>query len=139
MLSIHKPTNPPLIKFYVGTGGVKKGQLAVVSSNTAVVASEGVTTAILIGIATDDFAAGVIGTFYDLRGAEVQADIYQGGATDAFVAANVGTMYDVYTAGTTNEFFIDPNDTADPMFALQSFNSENATATLRVKPTLLFL
>lgn len=136
MITVNKPSSAPLIKFYVGTGGVKKGQLAKIDSNTAVIATEGISTAIVIGVACDDFDAGDVGLFYGLRDVEVEMDVYQGGATDTFADANIGVAYDIYHAGTTNEYFIDPNDTTGAMFYLQSYNNDNATATLRLIPTL---
>lgn len=138
MLTVNKPTPRPLIKFVTG-GILKKGQIAVVSANTAVVATEGVTTAIIIGIACDDYASGVLGYFYDLRDAEIEADVYQGGGTDTFALANVGSQFDLYTAGTTNPFFVDPNDTTNPMVVLQSYNNDNATCIVKIMEDLLYI
>ena len=136
MITVNKLSTAPLIKYTVGTGGVKKGQLAKTSSSTAVVATEGATTAVIIGVAADDYIATEIGLFYDIRGREVEIDIYQGDATDTFQASDIGKAFDIYHAGTTAEYYIDPNDITNAMFVVQSYDNTRKIATARILAAL---
>lgn len=139
MITVNKLSTAPLIKFYVGTGGVKKGQLAMASSDTAVIATEGQNTAVIIGVAADDYDAGDVGLFYDIRGREVEIDIYQGGSTDTFADSDIGKDFDIYHAGTTNEYYIDPNDTTGAMFVVQSYDNTRKIATARIISALCYI
>ena len=138
-MKVVTPTNSPVIPFYVGTGGVLAGQLAMVSSNTAIDATEGQTTAVLIGVAQADYDAGVVGYFSDIRGALVELPIYQGGATDTFAAADIGKAFDIYVDGTTGEMYIDPNDTTGAMAVVYSYNNDKQTAIVRFLSALIYL
>lgn len=139
MIKVNRPYPVPQISYTVGTGGVKKGQICVISGNTAVTASEGVSTAIVIGVALDTVAEGSIGYFADLNGAILEFDIYQGGATDTFVAADVGKAFDIYVDGTTKEMFIDPNDTTGAMVVLMSYDNTNLKGFAKIYSSLLAL
>lgn len=139
MISVNKLSTAPLIKFVVGTGGVKKGQLAMVSSDTAVIATEGATTAVIIGVAAEDYLATEIGLFYDIRGREIEIDIYQGSTVDVFADTDIGKAFDIYHAGTTNEYYIDPNDTSGAMFVVQSYDNTRAMATARIIAALCYI
>jgi len=138
-MKVVTPTNSPVIPFYVGTGGVLKGQLAMVSSNTAIDAAEGQSTAVLIGIAQDDYDASEVGYFEDIRGALVELPIYQGGATDTFAAADIGKAFDIYVDGTSGEMYIDPNDTTGAMAVVYSYNNDKQTAIVRFLSALIYL
>lgn len=138
-MKVVTPTNSPVIPFYVGTGGVLKGQLAMVSSNTAIDATEGQSTAVLIGIAQDDYDAAEVGYFEDIRGALVELPIYQGGATDTFAAADIGKAFDIYVDGTSGEMYIDPNDTTGAMAVVYSYNNDKQTAIVRFLSALIYL
>lgn len=139
MITVNRVGIAPLIKMKVGTGGVKAGQLAMVSSDTAVIATEGQSTAVLLGIACEDYDADEVGCFYNIRGADLEFDVYQGGATDTFTDANIGADFDIYHAGTTNPYYIDPNDTTGGMFTLKSYDNDRATAVLRVISALCYV
>ncbi len=139
MITVNRPSTAPLIKFYVGTGGVKKGQLAKVDSSTAVIATEGISTAIVIGVACADYDAGEVGLFYDIKGREVEMDIYTGSTTDTFADSDIGKAFDIYHAGTTAEYFIDPNDTSGAMFIVQSYDNTRATAVCRIIDALCYV
>lgn len=139
MITVNKLSTAPLIKFYVGTGGVKKGQLAMVSSDTAVIATEGASTAVIIGVAADDYDAGTVGLFYDIRGREVEIDIYQGSTVDDFDDDDIGKAFDIYHAGTTAEYYIDPNDTSGAMFVVQSYDDTRKIATARIISALCYI
>ncbi|NCB66548.1 MAG: hypothetical protein EOM48_10345 [Bacilli bacterium] len=127
----------PVIPFYVGTGGIAKGQLAMLSSNTAIDATEGATTAIYIGIAQDDYAAGVVGYFDDIRGTLVELPIYQGGATDACVASDIGKAYDIIVDSGIMK--LDLNDTTGACVVVQSYNNDTQTAIVRFISAVCYL
>lgn len=130
-------SHKPMISFYVGTGGILKGQLAMVSSSTAIDATEGQSTAVIIGIANDDYDAGVVGQFTDIDGAIIEMPIYQGGSTDTFADSDIGKAFDINV--TSEVFSLDPNDTSGAMFVLQSYNNDNATCTAKIVKALLYL
>ena len=136
MITVNKLSTAPLIKYAVGTGGVLKGQLAKASSSTAVIATEGASTAVIIGVAADDYGAGEIGLFYDIRGREIEIDIYQGSTVDVFADSDIGKAFDIYHAGTTAEYFIDPNDVTGAMFVVQSYDNTRKIATARILAAL---
>ena len=127
----------PVIPFYVGTGGVLKGQLAMVSSDTAIDATEGQSTAVLIGIAQADYDATEVGYFDDIRGALVELPIYQGGATDTFTDADIGKAFDIYVDSGVMK--IDPNDVTGSMAVLYSYNNDAQTAVVRFLGALIYL
>jgi len=139
MLKVNRPEPVPHIMYTVGTGGIKKGQIAVVSGNTAVAATEGVSTAIVLGIALDTVAENGIVQIECMDGSLIEADVYQGGATDVFAAGDVGKAFDIYVNGSTGEMYIDPNDTTDPMFVVMSYDNAKAKAWLKIKKALLYL
>jgi len=139
MLDINKPNPERFLHFYTGTGGLKKGQLAVLDSSTAIAAPEGVATAILLGIAVEDYAAGTVCSLYPLTGTEIKCSVYQGGATDTFAAANVGTLFDIYIDSSTGEMFIDPNDTTNPFLALMSYDNVSHIAYARPINSVIYV
>lgn len=136
MKTLYK-SHDPLISFYVGTGGILKGQLGMVSSSTVIDATEGVSTAIIVGIAVDDYDAGEVGYFDDIDGAIVELPIYQGGATDTFADSDIGKAFDIYV-DTDGEMYLDPNDTTGAMFVLQSYDNTNLTCTAKIIKALLY-
>lgn len=139
MIKVNRPYPVPQISFTVGVGGVKKGQLATVSSSTAVAASEGVSTAIVIGVALDDYDAGDVGYFECLDGSILEMDIYQGGATDTFSASDIGKAFDIYVDGTSGEMFIDPNDTTGAMVVVMSYNNTFLKGYAKILKSLVYL
>ena len=112
MLSVSNPYPVKQLKMIAGTGGAKKGQLAVLSSGTAIAATEAVASAIILGVfaeaadATDMVMIDPI-----VPGGCIVADFYQGGSTDAITDAMLGTLYDLYVDGSTGEMYLDLNDT----------------------------
>jgi hypothetical protein len=127
--------------FYTGSGGLVDGTLAVLDSGTAIQASEGVASAILLGVVIGDYDAGEIATIYPLTGTELKMDIYQGGATDTFAAANVGTPFDIYvdTGATPDAFYIDPNDTTGAFLVLMSYDNTALKANLRALNSVIYV
>jgi len=112
MLSVSNPYPVKQIKMIAGTGGAKKGQLAVLSSGTAIAASEAVASAIILGVFAEDAdATDMVMIDPITAGGYIVADVYQGGATDAITDAMLGTLYDIYVDGSTGEMYLDLNDT----------------------------
>lgn len=124
-----------MISFYVGTGGILKGQLAMISSDTAIDATEGQSSAILIGVAADDYDAGEVGQFYPLDG-EFEMPIYQGSTIDNATDEMVGTGFDLYVD--TNDHMLDLNDETGEMFALMRYDNARHVAWVRVIRALVW-
>lgn len=139
MIKVNRPYPVPQIKFYVGVGGIKKGQLAVVSSSTAVAAAEGVSTAVVIGVALEDYDAGEVGYFESLKDTLLEMDIYQGGSTDVFADSDIGKAFDIYVNGTSGEMFIDPNDTTGAMVVVMGYNNDMQKAYAKILGSLVYL
>lgn len=133
-----KPCNinpQKMISFYVGTGGILKGQLAMVDSDTAIDATAGQNTAILIGVAAETYEAGDVGLFYPLDD-EFEIPLYQGGSIDIGSAALVGTGFDL-KVGSSGEHELDLNDESGEMFILQRYDNEQRIAWVRVIKALI--
>ena len=137
MINVVNAKPERIMHFYTGSGGLKAGQLAVLDSGTAIAASEGVSTAILLGVALDDASAGAICNIYPLTGTELEIDIYQGGATDTFAAANVGTPFDIYV--NSGDMLIDPNDTTGAFLVLMSYDNEYQKAYVRALNSVIYV
>jgi len=125
-----------IVHAYTGSGGLKKGQFAVLDSGTAIAASEGVASAILLGVAMEDYDATEICNLYPLTGTELEMHVYQGGATDTFAAANVGTPFDIYVD--TYDTYIDPNDTGGGFLILESYDNVNHIAYARALNSVIY-
>ena len=126
-----------LIHFYTGTGGIAKGQFGEVSSDTVVDAAAGCATAILIGVALEDYDAGDVASLYPITGTEFKLHIYQGGAIDTFADTDIGKAFDIYVD--TNDTYIDPNDTSGAFLVLMSYDNTAKTATCRALSTVNYL
>lgn len=136
-MKVVTPSLCPVIPFYVGTGGIAKGQLGMLSSNTVIDATEGATTPIYIGIAQDDYDAGVVGYFDDLRGALIELPIYQGGSVDACVASDIGKAYDIIVDSGVMK--LDLNDTGGACVVVQAYNNDAQTALVRFISAVCYL
>jgi len=123
--------------FISGTGGLFKGQLCVLDSGTAIAASEGVASAILLGIAVEDALAGAIATIYPLTGTELEIDIYQGSTVDVGTAAMIGLVYDIYVD--SEDYLLDLNDTGGPFLVLMSYNNEYRKAYARAINSVIYV
>lgn len=129
--------NPQKMLFgYVGTGGVSKGQLCMIDSDTIIDATEGQTTAVLYGVAFDDYDAGEVGQFYPLDDTEFKVPIYQGSTVDEATDAMIGVDYDLYVD--SGEHYLDLNDTTNPMFVLQRYDNDQKMAWVRVIKALIY-
>jgi hypothetical protein len=124
------------VHYYTGSGGLKKGQFAVLDSGTAIAASEGISTAILLGVAMEDAAATAICTLMPLTGTELLFNIYQGSTTDTFTASNVGTPFDIYVDSA--DTYIDPNDSTGGFLILTSYDNTARTAKARVLNSVIY-
>jgi hypothetical protein len=67
----------PLKMGYLGTGGILKGQLGMVDSDTIIDATEGQSTAVLFGVAAESGDAGDVVPFYPLIGKLFKVPVYQ--------------------------------------------------------------
>lgn len=139
MLKVNRPEPVPHIIYTVGTGGVKKGQLVIASSSTAVTAAEAPTDATVLGVALDTKAEGAQVQIECIDGSLIEADIYQGGATDTFTATDVGKAFDIFVDGTTGEMFVDPNDTTGAFLVLMSYDNSKGKAWLKIHRAKLLL
>lgn len=121
---------PERIKhYYTGSGGLSKGQFAKLDSATAVACTEGIGSAILLGVSMGDYLATEICDIYPVSGTEFELHIYQGSSTDTFTDANVGTPFDIFVD--TLDTYIDPNDTSGAFLVLMTYDNVHLTATCR--------
>mgnify|MGYP001308316302 CR=1 FL=1 len=132
--TVVSPKADRFIKAYTGTGGLYKGQLAVLDSGTAIQASEGVATAIVLGVSLEDYDAGEVCSLIPVQDNEFEMDVYQGGAADTFADSNIGTPFDIYVS--TEDTYLDANDTAGAFLVLQSYDNTNHKATVRFLSTV---
>jgi len=120
--------NPgPLKMGYLGTGGILKGQLGMIDSETIIDATEGVATAILFGVAAESGDAGEVVPFYPLLGKLFKVPVYQGSTVDDVTAAMVGGVdYDMYVNST--DHMLDLNDITGAMMHIVDYNNDEHTA-----------
>lgn len=126
-----------LIHMYAGTGGLTKGALCVIDSNTAIEASEGISTAIVLGVAADDCDAGKVASIYPVNGVEIEADIYQGGASDTFADSNQGVLYDIYVS--SHNYYVDPNDTSGAFVQVNRYDNTHKKAWIRIPEAYIYM
>lgn len=138
MLQPSQNYNGKMHKYYTGTGGLKKGTIAKLDSGTAILAAEGIASAILLGVAAEDYDAGEICSLYP-PDIEYDINIYQGGATDTFAAANVGTPFDIYVDGTSKDMSLDANDTTGAFCVLMGYDNALQKAQIRFLSTVNYL
>lgn len=89
------------VPFIVGTGGIVAGDLAVVSSATAVKAAAAASDATVLGIALADGSAGDTISFGLVAGKTV-ASGYTGSTKTSVVAADTGKVFDLTDENTVN-------------------------------------
>ena len=96
-----------VVPFIVGTGGVTKGDLVVLSAGTVVKATAGVTASTVVGIACDTKVAEAI-VLVDVitSGTTVIAPFTVAGTKKTFADTDLGLVYDISNATTVN-----PDDT----------------------------
>lgn len=132
--TVVSPKADRFIKAIVGTGGLYKGQLAQLDTGTAIQAAEGMATAIGLGVALEDYAEGAICSLIPLADNEFEMDVYQGSTTDTFTDANIGVPFDIYVS--TEDTYLDANDTSGAFLVLQSYDNTNHKATVRFLSTV---
>lgn len=116
---------------------LKKGQLAIFDTGEAKPAAAALVAATAYGIVVDDADDTEIVYLHPLVGAELEADVYQGGVLKGFTDAMLGLAYDmVVTAG---EMEIDPNDTNGGFFVLSGYNNTMRTCTGRIALADIYL
>lgn len=125
-----------LLQMVAGAAGVKKGQILVFNAGVADATAEGVATAIVLGVACDDAASGVIVAIYPASRIKMQFPIYQGGATDVFADANVGDLFDIFVD--TADTYLDPNDVTGGFVILESYDNTNLIAIGSIPKTLCY-
>lgn len=90
-----------VIKGTVGTGGVTKGDLVVLSGNTFVKAAAAPTAATVIGISLGTYAATAVGKFELAQGRIVTA-VYTGSTKTSVTDADISKVFDLTDSQTVN-------------------------------------
>ena len=106
-----------IVKLIVGTGGVTKGHLCVLSSNTVVLAAAAATDATVLGIAAETAVQGALASI-ELCGDRIIRSEYAG------TASNLATCkeFDLTDSNTVNI-----NDTTGGIFLCVGYNTTNTT------------
>jgi hypothetical protein len=86
-----------VIKGTVGTSGVSKGDMCVLSSNTFVQAAGGATVLTVCGIALEDASSGDVGKF-ELVGDRIVTARYTGSSKTSVTDADISKVFDFSTA-----------------------------------------
>lgn len=137
MFSVCNPNPTSRIFVTCGATDLKKGELCTWSTSTAIPATEGVATAIILGVVAEDTVAGAQTPIDPVINVEIEMDIYQGGATDTFATADVGKLFDIYV--TSNKFYIDPNDVDGAFIMLTRYDNDQAKAWGRIPQAYQYL
>lgn len=137
MIKVMNSNPSRYMHFISGTGGLFKGQICVLDSGTAIAASEGVASAILLGIAMEDAAAGTLAIIYPMTGTELEIDIYQGSTVDVATDAMIGLVYDVYV--NSEDYLLDLNDTSGAFFVLMSYDNARQKAYVRAINSIIYV
>lgn len=125
------------LRFVTGVGGLTKGQLAVLSSGTAIATSEGVSSAILLGVALETTLATEMALVYPLTGTELEMGIYQGDTIKVFAPADIGKPFDIYVD--SKETYLDPNDTTGAFLVLSSYDNTTKIARCRAINSVIYV
>lgn len=137
-IRVHNPNPLKLLRVYAGTGGLTKGQLAVVSSGLAVAAAEGIASATILGVAMETCLVNEVATIYPITSETVlEMAVYQGGATDACTNAMLGTVYDIYVDTTST--YLDLNDTTGAFLVLIGHMNDGLTALVKPLRSVMYI
>lgn len=123
---------------------IKAGQVCYLSSGEAKPTAEGVTTAVILGVAVEDCDDADTVIMYNPR-QQFEAEFYQGGNTDVATDALIGTDFDIYVDGAAGdgsgegEMYLDLNDTTDPMFNLLGYDNTRRVGTVMFIESLLYV
>lgn len=137
-----RPDSKGFIRWLAGAA-IKKGQICYLSSGKAKPTAEGVSTAVILGVAVEDCADAATAILYNPR-QQFEIDIYQGGSTDVATADLLGTDFDIYVDGAAGdgsgegEMYLDLNDTIGPMFNLVGYDNIRRVAKVEFIESLLY-
>lgn len=130
MFSPASANSGPMKRGYLGTGGILKGQLGMVDSDTIIDAVEGQSTAVLFGVAAESGDAGDVIDFYPLIGKLFEVPVYQGSTVDDVTDAMVGGVdYDLIVDSTDHK--LDLNDITGAMMHVVSYDNNKHTAIVQ--------
>jgi hypothetical protein len=127
---------------WITSAAVHAGQVLVLGTDNVAPAAEGVSTAIIVGVAVEDTASGGIVSVYDAK-QEFEFDIYQGDTVDEGTEAMYGLDYDLFVDGAVDdnsgegEMYIDLNDTG--MIRLTSYDNNRRVATGKFVDALIYI
>lgn len=137
-----RPDSMGYIRWLAGAA-IKKGQICYLSSGKAKPTAEGVTTALILGVAVEDCADAATVKLYNPR-QQFEITIYQGGSIDVATDALLGTDFDIYVDGAAGdgsgegEMHLDLNDTTGPMFNLVGYDNIRRVAKVEFIESLLY-
>jgi hypothetical protein len=139
-----RPVNSEKLPYgkWITSAAVNAGQVLVLGTDNVAPATEGVSTAIIVGVAVEDAASGAIVYVYD-PDQEFEFDIYQGSTVDVATEAMYGLDYDLYVDGAAGdgsaegEMYIDLNDTG--MIRLTSYDNNRRVANGRFINALIYV
>jgi len=129
---------------WLAGAAINAGQICYLSSGEAKPTAEGVTSAIILGVAVEDCADAGTVILYNPR-QQFEISLYQGGSIDVATAAYIGTDFDIYVDGAADdgdaegEMYLDLNDTTDPMFNLLGYDNTRRVATVMFIESLLYV
>lgn len=137
-----RPDSKGFIRWLAGAA-IKKGQICYLSSGKAKPTAEGVTTALILGVAVEDCADAATVKLYNPR-QQFEIDIYQGSTVDTATDALLGTDYDIYVNGAAGDgsgegdMSLDLNDEIGPMFNLLGYDNVRRVAIVEFIESLLY-
>lgn len=135
----NQPSPKRQICMYTGSGGLVKGALVVISSNTAVAGAEGIASATILGVAAESTDATEMAIIDACGGVEIEMDVYQGGATDDVTDAMVGVLYDIYVDSSTKECFLDLNDVTGAFVLINRYDNSTHKAWCTIPNAYLYV
>lgn len=119
-----------IIKGTVGTGGVTKGDMCVLSSNTFIRITDAPSGYIVVAIATKSAVDTAVGEFELVSDAPIcTAKFYTGGSKKTLTDADISKVFDVYDSQT-----IDLDDTTGGCFFCVGYDNDLALIHFIVIP-----
>lgn len=129
---------------YTTGAAVNKGQICVLSGDTAVPAAEGINTQIILGVAVEDAAKGALVKLYPAD-QEFEFDVYQGSTVDVPLSTHQGVDYDIYVDGAAGdgsgegEMYLDINDTTGAFIRVNKIDATRRVVTGRFFKSLIYV
>ena len=128
-----QPESPRLEKFIVGSGGVTKGELVVLSGTDVVEAGAAVTAATIVGIAHESgLENAIVDVDIILPGNKIRAD-YVGTVLATLTDANLGSVFDIDN-GTT----VDLDDTTGGCAFCVGYDNDADTIDFVIPASFLY-